>query len=65
MLIPHFTIGMKVRMTQKGIEQRLDGRKQRRTGTVVSIPKENSVRVLRDGLKQPETWHYSFWESIF
>lgn len=60
-----FTKGMKVVMTSAAIGQHLQGRNNKRTGTVTS-PKTPSgmVGVLRDGSTQREYYHPSFWQPL-
>ncbi|MEW6212926.1 MAG: hypothetical protein AB1631_31675 [Acidobacteriota bacterium] len=57
--------GEKVRMTERGIGQGLDGRRKRRTGIIVSIPVLNPayIYVRLDGLKRPTLWSAAFWEA--
>jgi hypothetical protein len=53
--------GARVVMSVAALQQRLDGRKKCRKGTVVGYGKESYlIRVLRDGHSQPETWHMKF-----
>ena len=56
--------GQRVTMTLAALRQRLDGRKKRTTGTVVGWGKTGLVRVRRDGAKEPERYHPTFWRPI-
>jgi hypothetical protein len=57
--------GTRVVMSSAAIRQRLDGRKKRRKGTVVGYGKESYlIRVLRDGERQPTSWHLKFWKLV-
>ena len=64
----HPAPGERVTMTQAAIDAGLDGRKRRAVGTVVAMRNAadhpGQIMVLRDGLKQPERWHNSFWKAL-
>lgn len=59
-----FKIGQRVRMTPRAIEQGFQGRATSTEGVVVGVgkPSKQSVRVLRDGIKTPDTYYAGFWE---
>ena len=55
--------GQRVEMTEVAIVQGFQGRAINTYGTVVGISEFN-VRVLRDGLKTPDTYCQSFWKPL-
>ena len=60
-------IGDRVTMTQAALKAGLDGRKRRTVGMVVAMRNAaehpGQIMVLRDGMRQPERWHNSFWKA--
>jgi hypothetical protein len=57
-------VGTRVKMTDEALRQQLDGYARRRTGVITARGQEPYlIRVKRDGLKTPETWHYKFWRK--
>lgn len=61
-----FPLGSRVRMTERARDMGLNGRSGWPCyGTVAGYGhKSDGVRVLRDGTKQPETYHVDFWEPF-
>jgi hypothetical protein len=56
-------IGQRIQMTPKAIEAGFASFKNSpRTGRLVSFTKAGLLRVLKDGTKNPVTYHPSFWE---
>jgi hypothetical protein len=53
-----FKSGDRVTMTDDAARQFPNAK---RTGRVTSLLGGHTIRVHRDGVKQPETWHESFW----
>jgi len=57
-----FEIGDRVTMSDKAIAAGFNGRFDRRDGIVARLPNDPQMLVvLRDGRKQPEYYHVSFW----
>ena len=58
-----------VRMTRLALIHFLQGRNNQRTGLLLNSWTSNEgeplVRILRDGYKNPETFHADFWETRF
>lgn len=70
--------GQRLRMTHTGIRQQMYGRSRRGIyGKFIGVsrPKKRSplvsrrhftavfIRVRRDGIKNPDTWHPDYWEA--
>ena len=51
-------------MTRKAIRVNLHGRNNRRQGEFKGLTQKHGlIRVLRAGVKQPESYHPSFWSK--
>jgi hypothetical protein len=59
-----FHVGQRVRLTEKGVQQRLQGHAKTRMGTVRRIDPDAVFRIFvqRDGLKGVDSYHCDFWE---
>ena len=55
-------IGDRVAMTREA--QRQFSSHHSKTGVVVGIRPWARLRVRRDGIKQAETWHESYWRKV-
>jgi hypothetical protein len=56
--------GDRVEMTELAISMGLQGRKDRRVGTVRGVPERDLIRVERDGIKTIDTWYAKFWRLV-
>lgn len=53
--------GDRVTLSEKALRQGLQGRKNRRTGVITGITRDQNIfRVLRDGMSVVESWHQDF-----
>lgn len=60
-----FPVGTRVVMTNRAISARLEGRSRVMTGVVVGYARSRYlIRVLKDGYKQPNVYHESFWSPV-
>ena len=61
-------VGDRVTMADAALKAGLDGRKRRTVGTVVAMRNAadhpGQIMILRDGMKQAERWHRSFWKAL-
>lgn len=64
-----FTVGQRVRMTQKALDQYLDGTSGRRTGIVKEFvayapfgDASKLIYIVRDGERSKKSYHMDFWE---
>jgi hypothetical protein len=58
-------IGARVTMTEHAIKQGLQGRLNRRTGTVKSCSKELPLIIVqRDGSDYRDRYHPKFWRAL-
>lgn len=61
MIVHTLKPGDRVVMTDEAIRYRLQGRFNKRTGVFKSMTPRGLIRVLRDGVKNPESYHQDFW----
>lgn len=66
-----FQEGQQVRMTQRALDQYLDGTSRRRTGVIKGFvtyapfgDASKLVYVVRDGERSKKSYHMDFWEPI-
>jgi hypothetical protein len=60
-----FEVGDRVTMSNRAIQQGLDGRLHRRDGYVTRICRDPyCIAVRRDGRQQPEIWAVDYWVKV-